>query len=80
MGKQIAYEVTQPVVRGNEVLHAAGDLFGSEADVPGYVQAHAVIVDVPDEPGPAPEAKAAAGTARGKASLWPLPRTCIPRP
>lgn len=66
MGERIAYEVTQPVVNGNEVLHAAGDLFASRADVPDYVQVKAVVVGVPDDPAPAaaPEpAKAAPAPA-----------------
>ena len=60
MARQIAYEVTQPVVDGNEVLHAAGDLFASEADVPDYVLTHPVIVDVPDKPAAAEKAVPAA--------------------
>jgi len=60
MGRKVMLEATQPVVDGNTVVHAAGDLF-EPGSVPDGVLVREVIVDVPDEPKPAPaQAKPAA--------------------
>jgi hypothetical protein len=71
MGQKVMFEVTQPVVSGNEVLHHSGDLYASLGEVPDGVQVRPVMVSAPDpkpkdpepkEPEPEPErpAKAAA--------------------
>jgi hypothetical protein len=56
MARKIMLEAVQPVVSGNEVVHAAGDLFDPGADLPEGVQVREVVVDVPD---PVPAAKPA---------------------
>jgi hypothetical protein len=55
MARKIMLEVTQPVVDGNEVVHAAGDLFEPGASLPEGVLVREVIVDAPDKPEPAPK-------------------------
>ena len=54
MGKKVMLEAVQPVVDGNTVVHAAGDLFELGA-APDGVLVREVIVDAPDpKPEPAP--------------------------
>jgi hypothetical protein len=48
MGQKVMFEVTQPVVSGNEVQVPSGYLYASMDEVPDYVQVKPVIVDVPD--------------------------------
>jgi hypothetical protein len=64
MGQKVMFEVTQPVVSGNEVVHHSGDLYASLGEVPDGVTVRPVIVSVPEpkpkEPDPEPEPKAAA--------------------
>ena len=43
-------EVTQPVVNGNEVVHAPGDLFEPGSELPDGVQVREVIAEVPEPP------------------------------
>jgi len=55
--RKIMLEAVQPVVDGNEVVHAAGDLF-DPGEVPEGVQVREVVVDAPDpKPDPKPAAK-----------------------
>jgi hypothetical protein len=63
MARKIMLEATQPVVDGNTVVVAAGELFEPGADLPEGVQVREVVVDAPDEPA----AKAAPKTAAAKA-------------
>jgi hypothetical protein len=66
MGQKVMFEVTQPVVSGNEVLHHSGDLYASLGEVPDGVQVRPVMVSAPDprpkpkEPAPEPEPEPAA--------------------
>ena len=62
MARKIMLEVTQPVVNGNEVVVAAGELFEQGARLPDGVTVREVITDAPDEP-----AKAAAEPAKAPA-------------
>jgi hypothetical protein len=55
MGQKVMFEVTQPVVSGNEVTVHSGELFEPGAKLPEGVTVRPVIVSVPD---PAPEAPA----------------------
>jgi hypothetical protein len=52
MARKIMLEAVQPVVDGNTVVHAAGDLF-EPGSAPEGVMVREVIVDAPDEPKPA---------------------------
>jgi len=56
MARKIMLEAVQPVVDGNTVVHAAGDLF-EPGSVPDGVTVREVIVDVPGAPEPKPAAK-----------------------
>ena len=59
MALKTMLEATQDVVSGNEVVHAAGTLYASMADVPEGVPVRSVLVE--DGSGvPAGAAKAAA--------------------
>src|SRR5262249_34523675 len=67
MARKIMLEATQPVVDGNMVVHAAGDLF-EPGGAPEGVSVREVIVDAPDVPADkptagVPAAKPAAKTA-----------------
>ncbi len=62
MARKIMLEATQPVVNGNEVVVAAGELFEPGARLPDGVTVREVITDAPDEP-----AKAAAEPAKAAA-------------
>jgi len=55
MARKIMLEATQPVVDGNQVVHAAGDLF-EPGSAPDGVPVREVIVDAPDVPEPKPAA------------------------
>jgi hypothetical protein len=65
MGRKIMLEVTQPVVSGNEVVVAAGELFEPGAKLPDGVTVREVITDVPDAPA-APEPAKAPAKAPGR--------------
>jgi hypothetical protein len=67
MGRKIMLEVTQPVVSGNEVVVAAGELFEPGAKLPDGVTVREVITDVPDEPAKAEDKPAAAEPAKAPA-------------
>jgi len=60
MARKIMLEATQPVVDGNEVVVAAGELFEQGARLPDGVTVREVITDAPGEPAKAEPAKAAA--------------------
>ena len=67
MARKIMLEATQPVVSGNEVVVAPGELFEPGSELPGGVTVREVIADVPDEPAKqedAPAAKPAAAKAK----------------
>jgi hypothetical protein len=55
MARKIMLEVTQPVVDGNEVVVAAGELFEPGAQLPDGVTVREVVTDAPDEPAKAAE-------------------------
>ena len=57
MAQKMMLEATQDVVSGNEVVHAAGALYATLAQVPEGVPVRPVLVDVPDEPKAAPAPK-----------------------
>lgn len=65
MAKQIVYEVTQPYhPDGKTLVHAPGEQFPLDADLPPDLQVREVIADVPDEPAkPSAAPKAAAAKA-----------------
>jgi len=67
MAKQVVYEVTQPYhPDGKNLVHAPGDQFPLDADLPTDLMVREVIADVPDRK-PAADVKHPAPKTSGKA-------------
>lgn len=71
MTQKVMLEATQSVVSGNQVVHAAGELYATLKDVPEGVPVRPVLVDVPDDGEPAPAPPTAVPAPRLKAPAKP---------